>query len=62
MERVIDTIQVGTSMKSPCLGNGVVTSIDHDSFYVKFNIVQIVYDAHGRVYPKGKVQSVFLSE
>lgn len=59
MEKLIDQIKVGDAMKSPTFGDGQVSAIDGSVFFVKYRKAQIMYDDYGRVFPKGKHQSVF---
>lgn len=45
---------------SPVFGDGTITSVLEDGFYVKFSTCQFVYDNNGRLHPSGKEPSVFL--
>jgi hypothetical protein len=55
-----DKIEVGQFVFSPSFGDGIVTSILEDGFYVQYTAFQFVYDYNGCLYPNGRFQSVFL--
>lgn len=55
-----EKIHTGMIVFSPVFGDGTITSVLEDGFYVKFSTCQFVYDNNGRLHPSGKEQSIFL--
>lgn len=53
-------ICTGVAVFSLVFGDGIITSVLEDGFYVKFSTCQFVYDNNGCLYPSGREQSVFL--